>query len=449
MALALAINILFFFNHNPNVYFAITQAHGQVGYHVCMDNSVLLNPSLKAYMEHRMCTEGHLIDYCCMRSNAFSAPTQAFPINDTIGYGLLLGALWKVTDSFKFVDVQILQIMMYVLLMSIYYQLALLLFGSSSIAFVCGLAHLCFFPLIAYNVMPVRDVWAYYGLLVLVYAVCAYVHNRLSLVASICCALFFALCLWMRPTLFFALIMLSGYALAFGYIKKSCKRAFSIIGVFLITVLMFFWLPYMCLNNIWYDRYVVSPAGQSLLEGLGEIKNPWGHQLNDEYVAAYIGNKYGLKYGTVAFDEAAMGEFVACVMQNPWHYIKTLLYRVSDVVLPGLQWIFYADSPYVHCVGLKEKLCYVCSSWYQVCIFIVRHIYMRVYILIAWLGMVLLWRRRKYKIFWLINIVLVSGLTTFPSHIEYRYLVPYYWIFSLAVGYVCCYFSYLRHTVLD
>lgn len=455
MASAALINILFFFLHNSNVYFAITQAHGQVGYNIYTYNSVELNPALTEHMERAMREEQQLIDYDRVRDIDFGPPTESFPINDTVGYGVLLGLLWKITDSLKFIDMQILQIILFVLLMPLYYHLALLLFGNTFIAFVCGIAHLCFFPLIAYNVMPVRDVWAYYGLLVLAYAVCANLYGSISWLRTVLCAIFFSACLWMRPTLFFALIMLSLYVWLMNSVRISKRSILPILGVPRLGVLWgvaiaLFWLPYVRFNLMHYNRCVVSPAGQSLLEGLGEIPNPWGHKLNDEYVAEYIGANYGLKYGAPEFDEAAMTEFKACVRQNPLHYATTLLYRLPDVLLPGLQWIFYTDSPYAGCNGIKEKLSYAFSSCSSAIMFVLRQCYMRLYILIAWIGMWLLWRRKQYKVFWLITVCLLAGLTTFPSHIEYRYLVPFYWVISLAVGYAaCCFFNLLRHTKVD
>lgn len=436
MALALAVNALFFFFHNPNVYFAITQAHGQVGYNMRTYNSVQLNPALTHHIEQIMRKEQHLIDYDGMRDTDFGPPTESFPINDTIGYGVLLGFLWKITDSLKFIDVQILQVMMFVLLMPLYYLLAFLLFGSANIAFVCGISQLMFFPLIAYNVMPVRDVWAYYGLLVLAYGICTYLFASISFSALALCAMFFAVCVWMRPTLFLALIMLSLYALFIKHKGLSSKHIMQILVVLWGVTTIFFWLPYMRFNQSNYNRFVVSPAGQSLLEGLGEIENPWGHKLNDEYVAEYIGNKYGLRYGTVAFDDAAMQEFNNCVRQDFWHYAKTLLFRVPDALLPGLLWIFYAESPYVGCNGIKEKLAQAFTSLGDAIMFLMRHGYMRLYILFAWIGMWLLWWHKQYKTFWLVATCFVAGLTTFPSHIEYRYLVPFYWVMSLPLGYL-------------
>lgn len=434
VCLALCMNILFLYLYNPKVYFAITQAHGQIGYNFYRYNVIGMNSALTQQMNSLMREQGRLVDYDNVDLPQ-AVNYEPFPINDTVAYGLLLGFIWKLTGSLKFIDIQMLQIIIFSLLMLIYYQVAYMLFGCTQIAFCCGIAQLCFFPLLAYNVMPVRDVWAYYGLLVLCYAVLSYLFKQSNITASISCLIFFALCQWIRPTLSCALMMMTIFLVAYA-VKKNNVRAFYLIGYMWFISILFFWLPFSYYNYTTYGRYMVSPAGQSLLEGLGELPNRWGHQLNDEYVNQFIGNKYNLVYGTIAFDEAAMQEFKQCVKEDPWHYIKTLLWRLPDVCLPGLQWIFYEQSPYAGCNGMAEKLICVFSSWQNIIDFVLRHIWMRLYLLCAYAGLVLLLMRKRYSAVAFILTCLVSGLSTYPSHIEYRYIVPFYWVTSLLAGFL-------------
>ncbi len=434
--LALFINGVFLYTYNPKVYFAITQAHGQIGYNLYAHNVIGMNPDLTDHMRNQMHEQGQLIDYGTIADQTYSQPTEPFPINDTVGYGVLLGLLWKITHSLKFRDIQLLQIIIFCILMLFYYQVAYLLFGSAQIAFMCGLMQLLFFPLMSYNVMPVRDIWAYYGLLMLCYAVLSYVHRHISQLYMSLCMIFFAGCLWIRPTLASAAIMMTlfliGYALNKTAVRKQCIQL--VAALWLITGLLF-WLPFMYFNTKQYDRLLVSPAGQSLLEGLGELPNKWGHKLNDEYVNEFISRKYGHTYGTAEFDEAAMHEFKQCVKEDPWHYIKTLIYRLPDILLPGLQWIFYEQSPYAHCQGTIHKLSYAFSSLPNIIDFFLRHIWMRLYLLFGYVGLYFMLRTQRYMASAFILTCIISGWSTYPSHIEYRYIVPFYWVFSCCVGY--------------
>ena len=79
MVFAACINLFFFFClYNPNVYFAITQAHGQVGYNFYTYNSVQLDPQMAAYMEVAMRAEQRLIDYDRVRDAQFEEPMNRF-----------------------------------------------------------------------------------------------------------------------------------------------------------------------------------------------------------------------------------------------------------------------------------------------------------------------------------------------------------------------------------
>lgn len=440
VALALFVNLFFLYVlYNKHVYFAISQAHGQIGYHLYHCNKIGIDSTLTATVNDRMRQTQQLIDYDSIACDVLHVH-EPFPINDTVSYGVLLGLLWKITHSLCFYDVQLVQIIMFGLLMLIYYQVAYLLFGSTHIAFMCGVFQLLFFPLLAYNVMPVRDVWAYYGMLVLLYASLASYYNQITLHNLVICFIFFSCCLWMRPTLACATLLLTIFSIMYMMkYEEHSKKITRFLAVLWLTTGVCFWLPYMRLNYTTYGRCLVSPAGQSLLEGLGELPNRWGHQLNDEYVNEFIANKYNLTYGTVAFDDAAMQEFKSCVKEDPWHYIKTLLYRLPDVLLPGLQWIFYEQSPYVGCTTVWQKLGVVCSSSPNFCNFIARHLWMRVYLLLSYVGLLLLWRHKQYKALTCVLWCMLSGLTTYPSHIEYRYIVPFYWVLSLSLGYLWYY----------
>ena len=123
--------------------------------------------------------------------------------------------------------------------------------------------------------MPVRDIWAYYGLIVLVYAICSQLYGSISIFVLMLCAFFVSICLWMRPTLFFALIVLTLYVCSMRCLGMSKKPVVCMLFILWSFSAILFWLPYMHFNMSHYNRLVVSPAGQSLLEGLGEIKNPW------------------------------------------------------------------------------------------------------------------------------------------------------------------------------
>jgi len=65
--------------------------------------------------------------------------------------------------------------------MLLIYQIGLMLFDSTAVAFYSGIALLCFFPIIFLNVQVLRDIWAYYGLVILLYTSLRFLHAQTSL----------------------------------------------------------------------------------------------------------------------------------------------------------------------------------------------------------------------------------------------------------------------------
>ncbi len=202
-----------------------------------------------------------------------------------------------------------------------------------------------------------------------------------------------------------------------------------------LTNFLFFWVPFWAHNKIFYDRYVVGPAGQDLLEGLGEFENKWGFKLDDVWFGAYIRSKYGLRDGTPAFDDAAKKEFWKAYWQDPFFYWTCIAKRSSMLILPPLYAIYMKDSPFRGDGSYFEKIKRAFSSRALLWDFFVRHVYVRLFLLLGYLGAILLLVRRKYFALAIILSIIAGGFGKLPSHIEYRYLIPFYWIFALLVGF--------------
>lgn len=442
LVIALVLNILFFLLMTKE-YHAISMAHGNVAYNFYQYTIPGINAQLTEYMYALQDGKNALIDFVAVRDIDFGLPNKPFPVNDTIGYGVLLGLLWKITNSLCFMDIIVVQIIMYLIMVYLIYRIGLWLFLNQKIAWYSAIAFLCYVPLIALNVHAVRDVWAAYGIIVLMYGALSYLgyeqgNTKLKSFFTVCIAcIFFALCQWIRPTLFLAAVVATGLLLLTVFLKPNKrKRSVLIITILWLTNSFIFWLPFVQYNKTHYDRYLVSPAGQDLLEGLGEFENPWGHKLSDEYVAHLVEYKYGSKYGTPEFDDDAKKEFWIAYQTYPSIFWINIIKRLPMIILPALPWLFYEHSPYAMCARTKEKLVHVImhpSVWID---FIARHIYMRLYILIGYLGLFLLLWNRKYSIALIICAVLLASVVKLPSHIEYRYLTPYYWVLCFGVGYL-------------
>jgi hypothetical protein len=247
----------------------------------------------------------------------------------------------------------------------------------------------------------------------------------------------FSLMQYIRPTVFCALVTISVGLVLLSLLRIYLFRTvFWCITLLVITNAFFFWVPFVSYNMLAYKRPFVGPIGQDLLEGLGEFDNPWGYQLSDEFVARYIGTKYNVSYGSPEFDDKAKEEFARAYAEHPWIYWRNILKRLPHVFVPALPWLFPQESPYKDAHGWQEKIRIIFSSWQLFFDFLLRHVLIRVFLLCGYIGMFLAWRRNYKTAVILCVAIMIGGLGKLPSHIEYRYLVPFYWVIVFFVGYV-------------
>lgn len=440
LVMSLSINgiFLYWINQDLSFHHTITQAHGQIGYNwINYNNPWMLNSKLSDYLSQQCLQHNRLINLSEVNKD-FGQPTQPFPVNDTIGYGLVLGLLWKITGSFNFIDVQLLQIMLFTLLLLLLYKAVALLFDDRKIAFYSCLSVLFFFPLVAYNVQAVRDIWAFYGLVFLLYGVVQFLSGQKSFLKLVACCSAFAVCQFIRPSVFLAVLTFSAVLLLYAlFAKKVRTTVLTLLGTLYVTNLLFFWIPFTCYNQHAYGRNFVGPVGQDLVEGLGEFENQWNYQLSDAWIGEYIGKKYNVVYGTPEFDDAAQQEFDQAYAQNPWFYWQSIIKRIPQVIVPGLPWIFYKDSPYPDGASFMQKLKLSFTSWPLFIDFMLRQVYVRLFLLLGYLGMFIALRKKRYLAVALLFFgVICAGFGKLPSHIEYRYLIPFYWPFAILAGYV-------------
>ena len=331
----------------------IINQHGQIGYNFAKYNQLKLNTKLSKYMRAKRKELGRVIEYSEVNHLEFGTPDVHRSVHDTIGYGLFLGILWKITGSYRYLDARLIQILIFCLLMFLIYGLALMWFKSRRSAFLVGCIHLSFLPIFYENVNPQRDIWAYYALVLLLYGVSSFLLKKTSLAQLALWMSLFGICQWMRPMVVFSFIMTGCVLLVYGIVNTSERgRIFKALSVGLICNTLIFWIPFMAYNKQVYNRYIVSPYGQNMLAGMGEFDNPWGFKCSDSWMKEHVSQKYNVKYGTSEFQDKAYEEFMWAYSQSPWHYYRSVLKRIPKLLFPRMHW---HDTPKVDREGENEK----------------------------------------------------------------------------------------------
>jgi hypothetical protein len=368
-------------------------------------------------------------------------------IYDTVGYGVVLASLWKITKSWNYLDIQILQILIFSLLMFLIYKIGFLIFKNSQHAFILGMSFLMFLPLLPLNIEHSSDIWIYYSIILLFYAMAKifYSSKQPTLISFILLSIGITICQWCRPTTFSACIFFVCF-LMFNAIfinRNKAKTITIFISSFLLVNLFVFWIPFMAYNKAAYGQYIVGVSGSGLFVGLGEYKNKWGFKINDEFFREYIFQKYGFNYGTIEADKKGLEEAVKLIKEEPLHYLSCVARRVPYLLFPYSMtvrrdyFLKNKNTPtakrlILNCMNSFGNFCdlvkYGTFKWYG-------YLYLLFYFFFAYFGIYLCFKKHKYRIIIFSLGVLTSSWIFIFSHIEDRYIIPFYSVLAIFVAF--------------
>jgi hypothetical protein len=437
---ALISGLFVWINWKSNYGYGLLVEHGEVGYNLVHHHSIKINPARVAFVNKRQREGERRVEYAEIDHTPFGEPTHYRLVTDTIGYGVLLGGLWTVTGSLQYGDAQILQGVMYVIILFVLYHTLAMLFGSARFAFLACLVHLAFLPLVSLNAQPLRDIWAYYATVVLVYAVTAVYCKGLSFPRLLACAVFFALCTNLRPTTPAALGLVSVVAAGHGLRQRELGKTVRLLATFWLTSIVLFWIPFMAYNKMAHDRWFVGATGMGLLEGaIGDRDNPWGYKANDEWYIGFMKEKYGLVQGTPECEEKGTALYLQAFKENPWFILESIVRRIPQFMFPPFHWIFSADTPEIYQgLSLWEKIKRFVEypSWQALLDYVLPKFYRYVFMTAGYLGMAVMLFKRQYFQFFLLGSVALSGWHFIFSHMNVRYVLTFYWPFSVFVAYL-------------
>ncbi len=442
---ALFINgTVFYFYGGGNVLSGILASHGEIAYNVANYNSVKINKKRLADVTHRQQYEERRIEYAEIDHTAYGKPDGYRSIYDTIGYGVVLGLLWKLTGSLRYRDIQILQILLFSFLLLLFYQVAFFLFHDLRTTFLATVMLISFLPLSLLNIVALRDVWAFYGMVLLLYAVLGFLYHQFSLALFVVLTILVGLVELVRPTLFAPVCMMIFVLIGVGIIqRKVLYKTLMAAGCLIATNVLFFWLPFTIHNKMAYDRYFIGPTGIGLWQLLGTVKgNPCRQHNGDHHYAAYMMRNFGLRSGTQECENKARALFLKAISEYPAFYARIVLQRIPMFLFP--EWEFLPPFYQTYTIGyptvwarVKRQL----RSYGGLVDLFVHRFFFLVYLLLAYAGVLCALLKKRYQLFFFVFVATIAPSAKFIlSLFEYRSLVPFFAFYSLFVGYVLVFF---------
>jgi 4-amino-4-deoxy-L-arabinose transferase-like glycosyltransferase len=257
------------------------------------------------------------------------------------GPALVLAGLWKVTGDYRYIDLQVLQLLVDTAMIFLLYWVTLRLFRRRRAALVAAAAYAGLLPVAAFMTIPFYDAWAVF-------------------IPTAALALFLKADEAARPWPWLALEgLVVGFGLYFRFglvlvplilglaslVRGERRRA--ITSALLPTVVALLVLaPYTIRNYATFDRFIPANTGfgQVLWQGLGEEKNSFGAVNSDEETAEKIvrPERPDLQYGTPEYDDFLRVKAVDAIREHPGHYVNLLARRFASATF--LMHAYSADA---------------------------------------------------------------------------------------------------------
>lgn len=439
IAVSLLLNICYVYEWHQSCHGALLfpEHASQLGYNFYRYGTVTRLYEVAKYQEYKVVGTGTFLD---------SAPSM----KDSVGYGVLLGLLWKITGSSSFYSVIFLQVLLFTLSLCFIFQALFWWYQDQQQAIFATLGVLLFLPGIFLNVQPVKDIWSFFGTVAILWASIGLMKKKIPTSLLIISAIFFVVCQWMRPTVFGVLLALSfvGLPLFYFFFKTHCDALKKLLLYFWVANIFFFWVPWMSYNKITYNRFFVGPTGLALLVSFADSTNKWGVQASESWVENHVKERYpNLPYqdGMQEYDDVIKSIFLEYVQEEPLLYFKNLAYRI--VRLFFVEMPCNTQPPYflgykVYDTKIKiafeqglKKGAFGIFTWIIFFMYkVFTYLYIRFFLFLAYCGIVLSIYRKEFFLPLLITILVVGNLGEVVSHIEIKYLMQCYGFFGIFVG---------------
>ncbi len=343
------------------------------------------------------------------------------------GYPFLLALIWKVTGDYRYLPVQILQVLLSALLPLLLYDAARRLFGASA-ALPAGLLGALNVPEARLAVLPLYDWWA-----VLLVGVLAWLLVR-SAERGFPARDFLLMGLCVAAGAYFksTVLVLPLFATA-ALLPRLPLRPLLLRGALFIGIPILALVPWAARNQRVFHRTILTNTffWATLWEGFGEVPNPFGAILDDRttYIQA-VGHDKLLVYGSPEYDDHFRAKVITVCTTHPGFVASLWIRRlVRGLLFPvnswGMTWAESPEASFAYFQGTRGggPLAYLAARPGVVLLKLAQKIWEPLLLLLGLLTLAA--DRARWREFLpLVSLPVALLATTIPLHLEGRYLLP-------------------------
>ena len=343
------------------------------------------------------------------------------------GYPALLALVWKLTGSYRYLPVQILQVILSSFLPLLIYGTARRYFGEAS-GRIAGILAVLNIAEARLGVVPLYDWWILFASGVLLWLLSLARERGFPLRGFAWMGAVLALGVYFKSTL-----IVVPFFLALGLIPLLGWRRSALGGFLLAGLPLLALAPWMVRNDRIFHRPFLTNTffWPSIWEGFGEVPNRFGAILDDRqtYLAALVEQR-DLVYGSPDYDDFFRAKVLRVYDESPGFVATLWLGRLwRGLLSPANPWgLAGADSPEMSYTIFRMEtggsaLDYVLHRPGVALVKILQRCWEPMLVSLTLLTLAV--DRQRWREFLpLLSLPLAFLAVTIPIHLEGRYLLP-------------------------
>jgi len=312
-------------HHHTEYLSGLTQ--GLLARNIVMGRGFVTGEKESKFLSQKTSQEKKLID---IKDVPFYKDDVLEPwIYDMPGHGILTALIWKITGDFRYIYVQILQILIDALMIFLIFFIGKELFGEK-VGILFSVLYAVYLPQAFLSIFPLRDCWPTFVSIIFVFSVIKY---KWCILAGIT----LGIGVYMRPNLLLFGIFVSFFS--YFYLRDKIRTVKLLLSAVIIPAI--FLLPWWLRNYKIFHRFIplTTNLGHVLWVGMGVIQNPYGFEHKDEAATRFVREKgYDYSYMSPEYSNVLKRRVFEVIKKDPVYYLKVLMHRIPVLLFPGLRW---------------------------------------------------------------------------------------------------------------
>ena len=249
------------------------------------------------------------------------------------GYGLLLAGVWKLTGSYRWWPVRVLQILIDLVMCWLVYQVGRKIFHERA-GVLASVMYACFIPGIELVVRPHRDIWVTFLFIFTVYQLIALRDSRKAWLQILSIGIATGIVAWMRSTVLLYVIPMVPLLFVIRPKRDAFRFSAILIAAFALT-----FSPLIIRNYVVFDKFMATRGvfWHSFWAGVGQMPNPYTLQDDDETIVRFAQSLDSTaERQTIAYEQVLKAEAYKFVREHPLWYATSIVRRAIVFVAPKI-----------------------------------------------------------------------------------------------------------------